>query len=136
LIGWKRRLNKTSTKTDKETKTCVLCGKILVGKQDKYCSRKCTVMYMHVAHEMGRCENPRCNNEFLKRSKNQRFCCTKCKDTVFGDMTVKINTLNRPFTSQTKSIIKMWYNNGKGNSKVEIAQILGRSLESVEKAFD
>jgi hypothetical protein len=116
-------------------KLCVHCSKPLVGKQDKYCSRGCTVKYMHVLHEMGKCENPNCGIKFEKRANNQRFCCTKCKDAVFGNMTVKENALDRPFTSQTKSIIKMWYNNGKGNGKLEIAQILGRSLESVEKAF-
>lgn len=117
-------------------KLCVNCGKPLVGRQDKYCSRSCTVKYMHVLHEMGKCENTKCGKEYLKKAKNQRFCCEKCKDIVSMSITVKKDAPNRPYTHETKSLIKMWYNNGKGNSKVEIAQILGRSLESVEKAFN
>lgn len=114
-------------------KICVRCGKPLVGRQDKYCSRSCTVKYMHVLHEMGKCENPRCNNEFLKKAKNQRFCCVKCKDIVSMSITTKENALDRPYTYETAYIIRMWHR--KGDSKAKIALTLGRSLESVEKAF-
>lgn len=121
-----------STKT--EIKTCLHCGKTLVGRQSKYCSRSCTVKYMHVAHEMGKCENPRCDNEFLKRAKNQRFCCVKCKETEHTiNATVRKDAENRPYTNETGYIIRLWFS--KGDSKAKIAQILGRSLESVEKAF-
>lgn len=113
-------------------KTCVNCGKPLIGKQDKYCCKRCKYKYKGpIEHK---CENPRCGKVFVKRSGSQRFCCKGCmKATADGTIRNAKEALERPFTKDTKHIILLWHK--QGNSKEEIAKILGRSLENIEQAF-
>jgi len=112
---------------------CSRCGKPLEGRQRKFCSKSCCGQNNRKTPKTAICEG--CGIEFEVRTWKQRFCTKSCASSQNKNVKHKDMDLNRPYTTETRYLIKMWYNNGKGNSKVEIAQILGRSLESVEKAF-
>ncbi len=113
--------------------TCLNCGEALKPSQSKFCSKKCSAEHRYNGVPTLHKICPVCGDSFDTKSKIRIFCSTFCSDK--GKRTRNRESYNRPYTPNTKSIIKLWYNNGKGNSKIEIAQILRRSLESVEKAF-
>lgn len=110
---------------------CTECGKILIGNQRKFCSKSCCGKNNRKKVKISICEV--CGAEYEVKNWRQKFCSKSCSAKRTRNSKCKDEDLNRPYTSETKYLILMWHR--KGNSKVEIAQILGRSLESVEKAF-
>lgn len=118
----------------KDFGNCEECGNPLKCYQTRFCSRACTGAHNYkklpILHKICKV----CGKKFDTKVAKQQCCCTSCGNTGKTNKTTK-SEYDRPYEKETKYLILMWYNGGKGNSKVEIAQILGRSLESVEKAF-
>ena len=115
-------------------KQCFACGKRLKGRQKNYCSRECFYQSMRNEVKYIKCEY--CGKEFLYNSRipKKRFCSKNCASTVSKGKRVDSEDANRPFTSETKYLIRLWFYK-KGDSKERIAEALGRSLENIEQAF-
>lgn len=115
--------------------TCKHCGKPLAARNAlKYCSRECFQSAIKKKEVHIICE--RCGKDFIPISSNkQRYCSRGCARNSRGEPKPKVvkTGLNRPFTAETRYLIRLWHS--KGDSKEKIAEVLGRSLESVEQAF-
>lgn len=119
----------------REYGNCEHCGTALKSRQKRFCCKACVGKHNAKPIKTGICQNPACYKEFLMHSNVQKCCCRECSRLVRKEKIDKNESLDRPYTDETKHLIKTWYNNGKGNSVEEIMQILGRSKESVMKAF-
>lgn len=115
------------------SKQCLICGKQLADRQTKYCSRECFHQSMRSEVKYIKCEY--CGKEFKfnPSAPKKRFCSKSCANTTNKGRRIDPEDANRPFTSETKYLIRLWYK--QGDSKERIAEALGRSLENIEQAF-
>jgi hypothetical protein len=108
----------------------------LTSKQKEFCSPECYKKDRSKSTSIVKCEL--CGKEIKQvNSDVRKYCSPECtyearKGQPLGTKEQK-NGYDRPYTKETGYLIRLWHS--KGDSKVEIAQILERSLESVEKAF-
>lgn len=77
----RRIYDSTHTKTKNPNKPCVCCGKLLIGKQENYCSRHCLGKYtsrnrvknnMYNGNQCKGCDKPLLDTQRM-------FCSNKCK---------------------------------------------------------
>lgn len=121
----------------KEVK-CLECGKSFIRKSrnNMFCCRKCQLRYNNKhksekkLHEM---ECRWCHKKFITYSKNARYCCTQCR-LASNARKCRKHGLDRPFSEITPYLIHKYYQ--EGMPPKEIASILRRNIQSIEKALE
>ncbi|HEY5586665.1 MAG TPA: hypothetical protein VIK78_19525, partial [Ruminiclostridium sp.] len=114
---------------------CKVCGLPITDRHCvTYCSRVCYNQEKNAKTIIVQCEF--CNADIKQVGSDvRRFCSVKCSSdsrvdkNINGARNKKATGINRPYTSDTRHLIRLWYK--QGDKKTDIALILGRSLASV-----
>lgn len=82
------------TLTKRSIKTCGICGKKFIQSSNSqiYCSSRCckkatranAVKKESPIGNIVTCDNPKCNNTFVKKTGMHRFCCVQCREMARG----------------------------------------------------
>ena len=126
---------------------CVICGKPLNPKQQKYCSAKCRNKMNGIRQAEKRSALPKdkykkvcgvCGKPFETNQFNQKYCCKKCSYVAKRSKEYRpaqlTETMNRPFTKDTAFLVRKWHD--EGMTIKAIAEMLQRTEENVMGAFE
>lgn len=123
--------------SDKPVRYCKICGNQLKTKQTRFCSNECFNKSRASTEKIYKCKV--CGKDIRATGgKVRKYCSNACsfsdrKGPRLGKRKAFEAGKDRPFTSETAYLIRLWYK--QGDSKERIAEALGRSLENIEQAF-
>lgn len=123
-------------------KICPICHKEFerIHNSQVYCCKKCADIAQrkrlswHASNknitpaigESVKCANSRCDNYFVKKTPNQKFCCTKCKLQARTYRTPKTKSLT--ICEVSKIMNDMGYGNNYGKFCNEHPELLWKEV--------